>query len=90
MQAGMPPGVSTLAWAAQWIGRRYDFSVPHPDEVTVGGYSNSNAVAAYDCTERATVVYLRADNLWNSKYHEYIGFPASEISVRLGVSLRAF
>jgi hypothetical protein len=70
-------------FARRGAPRRYDFSIPRPDEVTVGGYSNSNAVVAYDYTERATV-YLRADNLWNSKYHEYIGFPAPGISVRLG------
>ena len=71
----------------QWVGRRYDYSVPRPDQLTTGGYSNSSGVVSYEYNERATF-YVRADNLFNSRYHEYIGFPAPGISARLGVSFR--
>jgi len=71
----------------QWIGRRYDYSVPDPNQFTVGGYSNSNGVVTYECNDRIAV-FVRADNFLNSKYHEYIGFPAPGISVRLGISFR--
>jgi outer membrane cobalamin receptor len=72
-----------------WVGRRYDFSVPQPDQFTAGGYSNSNGVVAYECSEQATL-YARADNLLNSRYHEYIGFPAPGITIRAGISFRLF
>ena len=73
----------------QWVGRRYDYSVPQPDQLTAGGYSNSNGVVSYECSKEATL-YVRADNLLNSKYHEYIGFPAPGINVRVGISFRPF
>jgi outer membrane cobalamin receptor len=73
---------------AQWVGRRYDYSVPRPDQPTAGGYSNSNGVVSYEYNDQVTF-YVRADNLFNSRYHEYIGFPAPGISARLGVSFRS-
>jgi outer membrane cobalamin receptor len=73
---------------AQWVGRRYDYSVPRPDQLTAGGYSNSNGVVSYEYNDQVTF-YVRADNLFNSRYHEYIGFPAPGISARLGVNFRS-
>jgi outer membrane cobalamin receptor len=68
----------------QFMSRRYDYELPAPEETTVGGYSNTNLSADYALSERVTA-YLRADNVLNSKYHEYIGFPNPGISMRLGV-----
>jgi outer membrane cobalamin receptor len=71
----------------QWMGRRYDFEVPVPDETSVGGYSNTNFSANYDLSTKVSI-YLRADNLLNSKYHEYIGFPNPGAVVRFGLVFR--
>ncbi len=71
----------------QWMGRRYDFQVPVPNETSVGGYSNTNLSANYDLSGKVSV-YLRADNLLNSRYHEYIGFPNPGAAIRLGLLFR--
>jgi outer membrane cobalamin receptor len=68
----------------QWMGRRYDFQIPVPNEGIVGGYSDTNASATYDLTSR-TSIYLRGNNVLNSKYHEYIGFPNPGIAMRFGL-----
>jgi vitamin B12 transporter len=68
----------------QWMGRRYDFEVPVPNETSVGGYSNTNVSASYDVTSKISI-YLRGDNLLDSKYHEYIGFPNPGVAIRFGV-----
>ena len=65
----MPPGASS------------EIS-PSPDEVTVGGCRNSNAVIALQRANERATVYLHADNLWNSNYNEYVGFLAPGMSIR--------
>ena len=60
-----------------------------PNQPTVGGYSNTNGVVAYQCNEQISF-YFRADNLLNRHYHEYIGFPSPGISARVGISYRPF
>ena len=64
----MPPGASEIS--------------PSPDEVTVGGCRNSNAVIALQRANERATVYLHADNLWNSNYNEYVGFLAPGMSIR--------
>ena len=73
----------------QWIGRRYDFAVSAPGIGTVGGYSNTNVSADYSVSRRVGL-YVRADNLFDAYFHEYIGFPNPGASVRLGVRFHAF
>lgn len=70
-----------------WVGRRYDFQVPAPTVVTVGGYSTTNVLLGYD-GPRHTSIYARIDNVINIKFHEYLGFPNPGISARLGVTYR--
>ena len=74
---------------AQWVDRRYDLSVPAPNQLTAGGYSNTNGVVDYQYNEQVSF-YFRADNLLNSHYHEYIGFPSPGIGARLGIGYRPF
>jgi iron complex outermembrane receptor protein/vitamin B12 transporter len=92
-------GGAHLAWSArrrwsgriatEWIGRRYDFSVPQPGIPAVGGYSDTNAYVR--CSLNAQVgFYARADNLLNSKFHDYIGFPNPGILVRVGLTYSPF
>lgn len=73
----------------QWMGRRYDFQIPLPEDMTVGGYSNTDLSASYDLSRQFTL-YLRADNLFDSRYQEYIGFSNSGVGVRFGVRCHAF
>jgi iron complex outermembrane receptor protein/vitamin B12 transporter len=72
----------------QWMGRRYDFQVPVPDIETVGGYSNTNLAANYDLTSMFSI-YFRAQNLFDSGYHEFIGFPNPGIAVQVGLQFRS-
>jgi iron complex outermembrane receptor protein/vitamin B12 transporter len=72
----------------QWMGRRYDFQIPVPNQQSVGGYSGTNLSAAYDLDSK-TAVYARIDNVFNSRYHEYIGFPNPGIAIRCGLLYRA-
>jgi len=72
----------------QWMGRRYDFQVPVPFIETVGGYSNTNLAANYDLTAKFAI-YVRAENLFDSGYHEFIGFPNPGVVVRAGVQFRS-
>jgi len=71
----------------QWMGKRYAFAVPVPNERSVGGYSNTNFSADYDLSGKVAL-YLRADNLFNHRYHEYIGFPSPGAVVRFGLLFR--
>jgi outer membrane cobalamin receptor len=72
----------------QWMGRRYDYQIPAPAETSVGGYSATNISASYDVNRRFSV-YLRGDNLLNSHYHEFIGFPNPGAAIRFGLLFHA-
>jgi vitamin B12 transporter len=69
------------------VGRRFDFQVPVPEITTVGAYSTLNLIVNYEVRDGLTT-YVRAENLLNSNYHEYIGFPNPGIYVRAGVTYR--
>ena len=56
------------------VGRRYDFQVPVPQQTEVGGYSTASLASSYDVSDQLTL-FVRADNLLNQRYHEFIGFP---------------
>ncbi len=70
-----------------WVGRRYDFEVPAPAVTSVGGFSTTNLVLGYEGLKRTTI-YARTDNLFNAKFHEYLGFPNPGISAQIGVTYR--
>ena len=73
--------------ATFWTGQRYDFQVPVPEIASVGGYSTTNIVVAYDGLRR-TSLFARIDNLFNASFHEYIGFPNPGIAVQVGMQYR--
>jgi vitamin B12 transporter len=72
----------------QWMGRRYDYQIPVPDVTSVGGYSSTNVSANYSVNRKVSF-YLRGDNLFDSKFHEYIGFPNPGAVIRAGVIVHA-
>jgi len=69
------------------VGPRFDFQLPVPEITTVGGYSTSNLILNYQISDGLTA-HFRAENLFNSNYHEYIGFPNPGIYVRAGFTYR--
>ena len=70
-----------------WVGRRYDFQVPAPAIDSVGGYSTTNLVLGYDGFRRLGL-FARVDNLFDRRFHEYLGFPNPGISCQVGVTYR--
>jgi vitamin B12 transporter len=70
-----------------WTGRRYDFQVSVPLITSVGGYSTTNLVVGYDGLRR-TSLFVRINNVFNARFHEFIGFPNPGIAVQAGVSYR--
>jgi vitamin B12 transporter len=72
-----------------WIGRRYDFQVPIPSVTTVGKYATTSLSVSLAASARADV-YLRIDNLFNSHYEEFLGFPNAGIYARIGLNYKFF
>jgi vitamin B12 transporter len=69
------------------VGPRNDFQIPVPYLTTVGGYSTTNLILQYEIRDGLSA-HFRADNLLNSNYHEYIGFPNPGLYVRAGFTYR--
>lgn len=69
------------------VGPRFDFQIPVPNIDTAGGYSTTNLILNYEVKNGLTA-HLRAENLLNSQYHEYVGFPNPGIYVRAGITYR--
>ncbi len=91
-QAGLDVNVKfpkhvLVSGTTYWIGRRYDFQVPVPWIPSVGGYSSTNLVVAYDGFRR-TSLFVRINDAFNAHYHEYTGFPNPGIAVLAGMSYR--
>ncbi len=70
-----------------WVGRRYDFQLPAPAINSVGGYSTTNLVLGYDGLRRIGL-FARVDNLFDRRFHEYLGFPNPGISCQVGMTYR--
>jgi len=68
------------------VGRRFDFQVPAPQIDSVGGYSSTNISGVYTVSKRIAV-FAAVDNLFNRKYHEFLGFPDRGIYGRVGVKI---
>ena len=70
-----------------WVGRRYDFQVPVSGQQAAGGYSTTNLVTSYDFSSKLSG-FVRVDNLFDRRYHEFIGFPSPGVYGRLGLRYR--
>ena len=68
----------------RWVGRRFDFQVPAPLIDAVGGYSTSSIAATYTVSKQVST-YARIDNVFDRRYHEFLGFPNPGIYARVGV-----
>jgi outer membrane cobalamin receptor len=69
------------------VGRRFDFQVPVPAQQIVGGYFTTNVSADYEISDHS-IGFVRVDNLFNSGFHEFIGFPNPGVYGRVGATLR--
>lgn len=67
-----------------WVGRRFDFAVPAPLIDSVGGYSTTGVTATYEISKQVST-YTRIDNVFDRRYHEFLGFPNPGIYARVGV-----
>lgn len=76
-----------LRWDILWVGERFDFQLPVPEMETVGGYSTSSVVFGYQLPH-GLEAFGRVDNVFDSNYHEFIGFPHPGIYARAGLRLR--
>jgi len=70
-----------------WFGKRYDFQLPAPAIDSVGGYSATNLILGYDAVRHVTM-FAGIDNVFNTRFHEYLGFPNPGIACRVGVTYR--
>ena len=58
-----------------------------PKNMRVGGYSATNLILNYDGFRHVTM-FARIDNVFNTRFHEYLGFPNPGIACRVGVTYR--
>jgi vitamin B12 transporter len=78
--------VSSRLWTgfeALAVSRRYDFQLPIPDRETVPAYTTASFVTSYQATQRLSL-YVRVDNLCNSHFQEFLGFPNGGLYGRIG------
>jgi vitamin B12 transporter len=78
--------ISSRIWTgvdALVVSRRYDFQLPIPERETVPGYTSASFVTSYQATDRISL-YVRVDNLFNSQFQEFLGFPNGGIYGRVG------
>ncbi|HLJ88658.1 MAG TPA: TonB-dependent receptor, partial [Candidatus Angelobacter sp.] len=71
----------------RWVGRRFDFQVPAPQIDSVGGYSTTDISTTYTVSKQVST-YFRIDNIFNRRYHEFLGFPNPGTYARIGVQYR--
>jgi iron complex outermembrane receptor protein/vitamin B12 transporter len=77
-----------LGLATVWVGRRYDYQVPVPQRNTVGAYSVTNMKLTYRLRENFEG-HLGAENLFDRKYQEFVGFPSPGIYFSAGLAFTA-
>jgi outer membrane cobalamin receptor len=85
-QARMPFGASSsLEVATIWVGRRFDYQVPVPQIETVPRYTMTSVAYRRVLAKRIQAT-VRLENVLDSHYQEFIGFPSAGIYASGGVS----
>lgn len=82
-----PRPSTNLRLETLWMGPRFDFQLPVPAQTIAGGYSTSNFIFSHQLPHDLTA-FVRLDNLFDRKYHEFIGFPNPGRYVRAGLLYR--
>ena len=70
-----------------WVGPRFDFQIPVPEQDQVGGYANTALAVSYH-PARDLTLFARIDNLLDREFHHFVGFPDPGIYVRFGLRYR--
>lgn len=70
-----------------WVGSRFDFQLPVPEKNRSDDYFTANLVVLQKFQQDWTA-YARIENLFDSNYEEFIGFPNPGRYVRVGVQYR--
>ena len=70
-----------------WVGARYDFQIPVPEQDQVGGYALTALAVSYRPVEDLTL-FARIDNLLDRQFHHFVGFPDPGIYARFGLRYR--
>ena len=68
-----------------WVGRRFDYQVPVPDIATVPRYTLTSLRLEHRFSSRLTG-HIRFENMFNSQYQEFVGFPSPGIYTSAGLS----
>jgi vitamin B12 transporter len=76
-----------LTVATVWVGRRFDYQVPVPQIDTVPKYSVTNLNLNVKVRDGLDC-YVRVENLFDSKYQEFVGFPSPGSYVSAGIQYR--
>lgn len=75
-----------MTWSTALIGQRFDYQVPVPQLATVARYTISTATLDARVRDNLRLI-LRLENLFDSKYQEFVGFPSPGIYASAGVRL---
>jgi outer membrane cobalamin receptor len=86
--AWRPTRSTSISLENLWVGPRFDFQLPVPDQNVVESYSTASLTANQDLTQWMEV-FFRADNLFDRDYQEFIGFPNPGLYWRVGLRLRS-
>jgi len=70
-----------------WVGPRFDFQIPVPDQDQVGGYALSTLSLQYQPKEDLTF-FLRFENFLDHHFHHFIGFPDPGLYAHFGLKYR--
>ena len=81
----------TQAWTFRGqiraVGKRFDLQIPTPED-QVGGFAVADLAVTYR-PSNSWRLFGVIDNLTNTTYEEFLGFPAPPISFRLGLEFRS-
>ncbi|WP_263352910.1 TonB-dependent receptor plug domain-containing protein [Acidicapsa acidisoli] len=75
-----------MTWSTVWVGRRFDYQVPVPQYDSVPRYTVSTATLDARLRNNLRMI-LRTENLFDSKYQEFVGFPSPGIYASAGLQL---
>ncbi len=70
-----------------WVGPRFDFQIPVPEQDRVGGYANTALAVSYN-PARDLTLFARIDNLLDREFHHFVGFPDPGLYARFGLRYR--
>ena len=74
-----------LDLSTAWVGRRFDYQVPLPQYDTVPRYTITNLKLTYPLRDGVSG-FVRVENLFNSKYQEFVGFPSPGAYASAGIT----